>query len=222
VALPPESTVLAVTNGDDRLLELGERRAWHFPQDSEGAWSGHHPGDGAEAIAEIEGLIVKGADHLLLPGDSFWWLDQYPELSDYLQERHELLVARSSCLVFSLSKQRTRQAAGRRDEGDSHGELRDLLEHLLPKDAAAAIVSPGAGDGLGLDGLLEWRPRLPARDPASAAGHLDALAASGVEFLVIPRGAFEWRDHHPELVEVLRSKHRFVTRQAELCEIYEL
>src|SRR5690349_1869467 len=31
--LPPEATVLVVSNGDDELLELGaSRRGWHFPQ----------------------------------------------------------------------------------------------------------------------------------------------------------------------------------------------
>ena len=61
--LPPDATVLVVSNGDDELLELGaSRRGWHFPQIEDGTYAGHHPGDSAEAIAHLEALR-QGARH---------------------------------------------------------------------------------------------------------------------------------------------------------------
>ena len=53
--LPPDATVLVVSNGDDELSKLGAaRRGWHFPQMEDGTYAGHHPGDSAEAIAHLQ------------------------------------------------------------------------------------------------------------------------------------------------------------------------
>ena len=35
-----------VTRGDDALLALDCRDAWHFPCGPDGAWAGFHPADG--------------------------------------------------------------------------------------------------------------------------------------------------------------------------------
>ena len=60
--LPPDATVLVVSNGDDELLQLGaDRRGWHFPQMEDGTYAGYHPGDSAEAIAHLEALCESGA-----------------------------------------------------------------------------------------------------------------------------------------------------------------
>ncbi len=60
--LPPDATVLVVSDGDDELLRLGaSRRGWHFPQMEDGTYAGHHPGDSAEAIAHLESLREQGS-----------------------------------------------------------------------------------------------------------------------------------------------------------------
>jgi GT2 family glycosyltransferase len=79
--LPPDATVLVVSNGDDELLNLGaDRRGWHFPQLEDGTYAGHHPGDSAEAIAHLEALRENGATHIIFPQTAFWWLEFYGEL----------------------------------------------------------------------------------------------------------------------------------------------
>jgi GT2 family glycosyltransferase len=95
--LPPDATILVVSNGDDELLKLGTgRRCWHFPQTEDGTYAGHHPGDSAEAIAHLEALRRKGAEYILLPQTAAWWLDFYAELRDALG-----LPARiAGCCVF--------------------------------------------------------------------------------------------------------------------------
>ena len=68
--LPPDATVLVVSNGDDELLKLGaSRRGWHFPQMEDGTYAGYHPGDRAEAIAHLEALRGEGRRVHRLPGD---------------------------------------------------------------------------------------------------------------------------------------------------------
>ena len=71
--------------------------------------------------------------------------------------------------------------------------------------------------------LVEAEPRVvPNLEEFASDQIADGLRASGVEFLVIPRSVFGWRDRHPEFVEHLKRHHRFVTRQESLCEIYAL
>lgn len=101
--LPPEATVIVVSRGDDRLLALEGRTAWHFPQTVDGAYAGSYPVDGQHAILEIEALRARGADHLLFPGTALWWLDHYVVLKQHL-ERHYPVVLRHDgvCLIFAL------------------------------------------------------------------------------------------------------------------------
>jgi GT2 family glycosyltransferase len=83
--LPPDATVLVVSNGDDELLKLGaHRRGWHFPQMKDGTYAGYHPADSAEAIAHIEALRDKGATHIVFPQTASWWLEFYEALGQYL------------------------------------------------------------------------------------------------------------------------------------------
>src|SRR5207249_3304853 len=73
--LPVECTVAVVSKGDYELLNLHGRRVWHLPRDDAGNYTGHHPGDSADAIWHLEVARAKGADYLLVPKTSFWWLD---------------------------------------------------------------------------------------------------------------------------------------------------
>ena len=62
-AVPPGATVLVISRGDDGLLQLGGRRALHFPQAEDGGWAGHHPADSSEAIGHLEQLRDGGAEY---------------------------------------------------------------------------------------------------------------------------------------------------------------
>jgi glycosyltransferase involved in cell wall biosynthesis len=98
-AVPENATVLVVSKGDDALLELDGRRAWHFPQGNGGGYAGHYPANDAEAIAHLESLRAKGAGYLLFPRAAFWWLDHFKGFRRYLEQFH--LVARyESCLIY--------------------------------------------------------------------------------------------------------------------------
>ena len=66
-AVPADGTVAVVSKGDAELLEIDGRSAWHFPQRADGTYAGYYPFDSASAIAHLEELRGKGADHLAFP-----------------------------------------------------------------------------------------------------------------------------------------------------------
>ena len=102
-ALPREATVVVISKGDDELLDLGVRQAWHFPQDEHGGYAGHYPDSSATAIAQLEELRNRGAEYLLVPATAGWWLDRYPEFGQHLRSSYALVVDDSEvCSIFSL------------------------------------------------------------------------------------------------------------------------
>jgi GT2 family glycosyltransferase len=99
--VPADATVLVVSNGDEELLRLGgSRRGWHFPQMEDGVHAGHHPANSADAIAQFESLRQQGADHLLLPDVSLWWLDFYDAFAKYLRDASQPERHCDGCIVY--------------------------------------------------------------------------------------------------------------------------
>jgi len=98
--VPAGAEVLVVSRGDRELVRLDGRSAAHFPQDGEGAYAGHHPADSEAAIAELERLRGAGAEFLVIPPTSAWWLDHYRALADHLA-RYEGTES-GSCRIFDL------------------------------------------------------------------------------------------------------------------------
>ena len=65
--VPADTSMPVVSKGDDDLLQLEGRRAWHFPRAAEGGYAGYYPAYAAAAIADLEALRAEGADYLVLP-----------------------------------------------------------------------------------------------------------------------------------------------------------
>lgn len=103
-AVPSGSTVLVVSKGDDRLLEIDDLRAWHFPRLPDGTWTGHHPADSAEVLAGLEELCAQGAEYIAFPAPMLWWLDFYDELARRLEGR--AVVSDEECAIYSLASER--------------------------------------------------------------------------------------------------------------------
>jgi hypothetical protein len=101
--LPPDATVAVVSKGDDELLALDGRPAWHFPQDPRGNYAGYYPVDSAEAIAQLEAIRARGASYLLFPHTAFWWLDHYTAFRQHLERHYPLVVHKEDvCMLFCL------------------------------------------------------------------------------------------------------------------------
>ncbi len=120
--IPPDATVLVVSNGDDELLQLGaHRRGLHFPQMEDGTYAGHHPGDSAEAIAHFEALRTQGAEYILFPETALWWLDFYDEFLSFLRRGYDETGRREEpCVIFGP----TLVAASGSSENDAIGQRR--------------------------------------------------------------------------------------------------
>ncbi|HEX6385854.1 MAG TPA: glycosyltransferase [Anaerolineae bacterium] len=111
-ALPPDATVIVVSKGDSELLKLNGRRAWHFPQREDGVYAGYYPTDSVAAITHLEALRARGADYLLFPSTSFWWLEHYQAFGQHLESRYRVVVHQEdTCLVFALREAKTGQQA---------------------------------------------------------------------------------------------------------------
>ena len=102
--VPAGATVAVISRGDAGLLELGGRRAWHFPQHEDGAYAGHHPADSAACIAELERLRAKGAEFLVIPSTASWWLDHYETFARYLADHCRVVLRTSDCAVMRTSQ----------------------------------------------------------------------------------------------------------------------
>jgi len=100
---PPDARILIVSKGDSALLELDDRHAAHFPQTDSGVYLGYHPADSAEAIAHLEALQARGAEYLVIPRPSLWWLEYYPQFRQHLDTRARVIArATDSCVVYDL------------------------------------------------------------------------------------------------------------------------
>lgn len=102
-ALPAGATVAVVSRGDYRLMHLGGRQAWHFPRAESGVYAGYHPRTSDDAIEHLETLREAGADFLLFPATSVWWLDHYDGFREHLEGRYRRAVDEPAvCVAFDL------------------------------------------------------------------------------------------------------------------------
>lgn len=104
-ALPPNAAVLVISKGDDALLDLGCRKAGHFPQDEDGVYAGFHPASSDEAIEHLTTLRRQGFDYLLIPGPYFWWLEHYDKFARHLRNSFRIVCYQEdTCMLFELKR----------------------------------------------------------------------------------------------------------------------
>jgi GT2 family glycosyltransferase len=106
-AIPRDATVLVVSRGDEELLRLDGRKAWHFPRSEDGGYAGHHPADNDEAIARLEQQRSEGAEYIVFPATAAWWLDHYAGFRGYLDGHYERKLSDpETCFVYDLRERR--------------------------------------------------------------------------------------------------------------------
>jgi len=99
--VPDGAVLLVVSRGDDSLLNLGGHRTWHFVRAEDGSYAGS-PEDGNDALRQLERMRAAGAQYLLLPGWTAWWLDHYDGLRRHLEEDCRLLSSDADCLLYDI------------------------------------------------------------------------------------------------------------------------
>ena len=105
--------MLVVSNGDEALLGVPEREGWHFPQDPDGGYAGHHPADDATAIEELERQRERGADFLVVPSSSSWWLEHYKGFRRHLGRYERLAADPDVALIYELRSRIASSAEGK-------------------------------------------------------------------------------------------------------------
>ena len=241
--LPDDASVLVVSRGDDELLKLQVGSASHFPRTPDGLYAGHHPESSEEAIPHLEELRAAGAEYIVFPATSQWWLEHYEGFRDHL-ERIGVAVLHEDGLgvVYALTLEAAVRALHRRVlEGeqwldDVRSELRRLenvtqvraaVAEVIPRGARTLVVSRGDELLLDLAGLhAEHFPQTggvyaghhPA-DGQAAVAHLEELHAQGADFLIVPAPSAWWLDHYREFAAYLGSCCALAWADAS-CSIY--
>ena len=100
--VPVDATILVISRGDDSMLDLGRRTAWHFPQANGDEYAGHYPASDAQALAQLEELRRRGARFLVIPATGSWWLSYYTEFAARLQ-RSRVVDVPGTCSIYALS-----------------------------------------------------------------------------------------------------------------------
>jgi hypothetical protein len=100
--IPAGSTVVVASKGDEELVRLEGRTAWHFPRAAGGVYAGFHPSDSADATARLAALRAQGAGYFLLPATAFWWLDHYADFTRHLDATGRRVHADEHCVIYRL------------------------------------------------------------------------------------------------------------------------
>ncbi len=193
-ALPRDACIAVVSKGDDELLDLYGRVAWHFPQAADGRYGGYYPKRSLSVIAHLETLRARGADYLLFPATALWWLDEYPNFRAHLAHRYRRLVTNEdTCIVYSLAEQPS--VAERPTAG-----LETLIDELSHTPAGLpTVLDWGSG--------LQFEDDLPDHQYMSSTGDGDDLPYLDATLDVVVT-----RDTPEHLAEARRVASRAVVR----------
>jgi hypothetical protein len=97
--IPEGARVLVVSRGDEEVLGFEGRRGEHFPQGDGGVYAGHHPADSSDAIARLEALRAAGAQYLVIPATSGWWLEHYGAFAEHLTAGYPVVASEPDAFV---------------------------------------------------------------------------------------------------------------------------
>lgn len=191
--VPQNATVVVASKGDEALLKLYGRRAWHFPRLLDGTYLGHHPANSEAAIVHLRAVEALGATHFVLPKDHAWWLDHYTDLRRHL-ERHCRLLYRNDdcCRIYSLLE-RPRGAAA--IEAESLEQLVDEFRTRFDRDPT----------------ILDWDT---TRELNRELPHLPVFSATGATDGTDGTDALDYLDHTIDVVAVQDGSEARV-REAE-------
>jgi GT2 family glycosyltransferase len=188
------STIAVINKGDNELLKLEGMRGLHFPRQDDGQYSGHYPADADAAIAHLEEQRDKGAEYLLVPRTSSWWLEHYPQFAEHLEGKYRrVALDNDSCVLFDLSEIAPKQVA---EESEIDRHIREFSASILPPGAQVLIVG-------------KWKGRT-----------LEAL--SDAEYLVVPQTHLAWLDQYPALRDHLNNNCRLIADRRHVARIYGL
>ena len=227
-ATPAGATVLVISRGDEELLKLSGRRAWHFPRLGDGEYSGYHPKNSPDALAHLDEWRIRGAQYLVLPATSFWWLDFYSDFASALRRGYGVVFEDASCIIFGLGAE-AQFAAGFQTADQVAPHVTELVDRLLPSDASVAVVASGDKRLVQLGGrVVVDFPPMPtdsgsaAHDNGMEIAALERMRGDGVEYLVVPYISPSWLDLHPDFVGEVERRFPCVARRRNVGSVFVL
>ncbi|HXA41274.1 MAG TPA: hypothetical protein VNV65_00015 [Candidatus Solibacter sp.] len=219
--VPAGSSVAVVSKGDPDLVLFDGRQGLHYPQTTAGLYLGHHPASGAEAVAHLESLRQRGAEYLVIPATSTWWLDHYSDLRRHLQAEGHIVRRDDTCVIYGLGRPDPESVPS---SGALEKQLLELVSALLPENSTVIALGSsypalaGAGTFDLLDGpLITGLPQGPSfGDPLAGFGD------RGADYLVIPATTTLGASAGRGLVERARLAWPVVADQKNVATVLSL
>ncbi len=97
----PDALIVAADTGDPTIFYYARRKGWHFLE-KDGIYAGN-PSDNHEANTNLEELRRRGATHVALTTNTFWWLDYYPEFAQHLSDSAVLMETTPEFKIYKLT-----------------------------------------------------------------------------------------------------------------------
>jgi hypothetical protein len=225
--VPEGATVAVVSKGDDELVRIDGRQGWHFPRTATGQYAGHHPYDGAAAIAHLEDVRAGGAQYFALPSVYLWWLDYYEGLAQHLESKYALIADdRETCLVYALAAETVSPADSEGADPRSQ-QMADFLQALLPEHARFALVTSDEDPELRVGQWVTHPVGSPGPGQPSGQGALEhelnelmrALPGE-VDYVVMARGSRRRSPLNPDLASRTMPEWRLIARQENLAFVF--
>lgn len=172
-AVPPDSAVVLASKGEPILSDLPFTVS-QFPQTDDGSYAGFHLGDSLALIAHLESVRARGAEYLVIPDSTIWWLDHYLAFRNHLENHCKEVASNDEGRVYAL-----KTTPGTDDE---EGE-RPLVERLAPlssslEDISALDWDTGASMTELLPGAVVFSPPVPVEHLPYLDKTIDVVAFS--------------------------------------------
>jgi glycosyltransferase involved in cell wall biosynthesis len=88
---------------DDTTLQLFSEKFEILPfLEDKGEYAGL-PGSCLQAIRELERMRKEGSEYFVHAWPSFWWREYYPEFTDYLRSRYNLITVTNEVAIYHLA-----------------------------------------------------------------------------------------------------------------------
>ena len=194
-----------VSKGDDELLNLYGRRAWHFPQTVEDSF-GQLFQQSAQGSADVHWIEAGMRYEFQLFGGP-----------QYLKE----LAAISVVGVADA----TRETAGGLLTLGSVCLMANPNPVPAPNGFGRTTISWNTGDGS--NGRLyvshggKYDRHRPA-DSSEAIKRLETMRARGAQYLLLPATAFWWLDQYQKLRDHIGARYPAIVRDTNTCVIFDL
>lgn len=97
-----DALIVAQDRGDPTLIYYSKRKGWHIPiSPTSGLFVGN-PETSDEIITQLEERRAEGADYLVFPSHTRWWLDYYKEFQQHVDSLYRRVRENEEYVIIDL------------------------------------------------------------------------------------------------------------------------